>query len=91
MKYGRTHEDVAVKKYSNYMVNINREVHISHSGLVIRPDVPYLGCPPDRKIIDKSNHPHYDIMEVKCSHKYKLVTPTEAAQIGDPMFSPTRD
>jgi len=40
-------------------------------GFITRPDLPHLGCSPDRKDPDKTGHPHHAILEVKCSVKYR--------------------
>ena len=82
IKHGKNFENVAVRKYYKYMIHIGHKVEIHASGLVIRPDLPFLGCSPDRKVMDPISHPHYGIVEVKCPYVYRSVTPKEATEIG---------
>lgn len=82
IKHGKSFENAAARKYFKYMSHIGHKVEISASGLVIRPDLPFLGCSPDRKVMDPISHPHYGIVEIKCPYKYRSVTPKEAIDMG---------
>lgn len=86
LKHGRTNEAKAANQYDRYMRNLGRHVTTHDSGVIVRPDMPYLGCTPDKKVIDYSSHPHFGILEIKCPYKYKSITPEEAAKINDPTF-----
>jgi hypothetical protein len=63
------------------LVNTGHKIDIQPSGLVVREDMPHLGCSPDGKVVDPVAHPHFGILEVKCPYKYKGVKPREAAAI----------
>ena len=85
MKHGLQEESAAVRKYEQYMAHTGHKVHVFESGILVRPDLPFLGCTPDRKIIDPNFHPHYGLLEIKCPYTHKNITPMEAAKI-DPTF-----
>ena len=86
IKYGINNEAKAVERYEQYMLNSGKEIKVFCSGFVVRPDIPYLGCSPDRKVFDRDAHPHVGVMEVKCSHKYQNITPQVAAGLDDKLF-----
>ena len=59
--------------------SIVHKVTVLPYGLVVRPDLPFLGVSPDGKIIDPMSHPNYGILEVKWPYKYREVSPMDAA------------
>ena len=79
MKHGNDYEDVAAKKYEEHMSNIGHPVQVLKSGLVVNPTLPFLGASPDRKVLDKQSHPHFGLLEVKCSYKHRSITAFDAA------------
>ncbi len=81
IEHGKRCEPVALRKYQQYMRNIGHKVTVHTCGLVVRSDLPYLGCTPDAKITDSIAHPHFGIAEVKSLHTYSNITPREAAVI----------
>jgi hypothetical protein len=81
IKHGKDHEHVGIRKYHQYMIHTGHKVDIQSSGLVVRSDLPYLGCSPDGKVVDPISHPHFGIIEVKCPYKYRGIKPKEAAGI----------
>jgi hypothetical protein len=68
------------------MQNVGHPVKIFASGLVVNPDMPHLGCSPDRKVLDPHCHPHFGLAEVKCLYTLKDLTPSKAACYGDKSF-----
>ena len=80
LKHGLQEEQAAAKQYGEYMKKIGHPVHVHESGLVVRPDLPFLGCTPDRKIVDPKLHPHYGLLEIKCPYTHRNITPLEAAK-----------
>ena len=91
LKYGRENESVAIEKYCKYMANIGHKVTVLPCGLVVRPDLPFLGGSPDGKIIDPVAHPHYGILEVKCPYKYREVSPMDAALMDSDFYVSVKD
>ena len=79
LRHGRKYEAVAAEKYAKYMHNIGHNITVLPSGFVVRPELPFLGCTPDRKVLDPCSHPHFGLLEVKCPYTYHSVTPREAA------------
>ncbi len=86
LRHGLLNEDAAAERYKQYLCDDGRPVTVEGCGFVVRPDIPYMGCSPDRKVIDPNAHPHLGIVEVKCLFKYQMITPMEAAQIKDDKF-----
>ena len=66
MKHG-LQESAAVRKCEQYIANIRHKVHVFESGILVRPDLPFLGCTPDRKVIDPNFHPRYGLLEIELS------------------------
>lgn len=66
MKYGLENEDRARKMYTAFMKSQSKNVTVYHSGLVINPGMPYLGCTPDGKVYDSEENPPYGLLEIKC-------------------------
>ena len=56
---------LAIREYIKYMANVGHKVLVEPSGLVIRRDMPFLGCTLDGKVIDPVADPYHDIIEVK--------------------------
>ncbi len=86
LKFGIQYENTAARKYKKYMSNIQHDVQELPCGLVTRPDIPFLGATPDGKIVDPVSHPHFGLLEIKCSPKYKNVAPRDAAEVVDRDF-----
>ena len=78
--HGRDNEAIAIRKYQRYMHNIGHKVKVDTAGFVVRGDFPFLGCSPDGKVTDPVSHPHHGIVEVKCPHSYKSISPRVAAE-----------
>ena len=87
LKHGRDYEDEAAEKYCDYMKNIGRPVQVYLSGFVVNPQLPHIGCSPDRKIVDPNVLPHFGIAEIKCPYSTCELTPVDAAHYSKEKFS----
>ncbi len=83
LKHGKDYEKVALRKYMRCMRNIGHKVTVEYSGLVVDQKIPYIGCSPDGKVCDPVSHPHFGIVEIKCPHTYRSITPGDAATLDD--------
>lgn len=68
--YGRGHERVARRSYSN-----SEQVHTHDCGLVVNPAFPFLGATPDAKVCDCDE---FGIIEIKCPYSARDMTVAEA-------------
>jgi hypothetical protein len=71
ISYGISHEATAVGKYITYMQNMGHPIVVEEVGLVVNPDIFWLGASPDRKVIDLSEKEPYGILEVKCPYSQR--------------------
>lgn len=67
------------------MKKISNPVDVLPCGLVTRPDIPFLGCTPDGKVVDPKYHPHFGVLEIKCPYTARFITP-RGAVLSDPDF-----
>jgi len=82
VQYGLQNEEVAVKKYLNYMTNSNMKTAVFKSGVVVNTALPWLAASPDRLVYN--NDVGFGLLEVKCAYSKKSVTPKDACT--DPGF-----
>lgn len=74
MRHGLIYEPVAREKYSTVMqFKLKRKVEVRETGLVIQPSIFWLAASPDGLAYDGE----YGIIEVKCPHTKRDLTPTE--------------
>ena len=83
LRFGKDYESTAARRYQLYMVNIGHKVKLAKSGLIVRPDMSIYGASPDRIVCDPVSHPHTGIVEIKCLHKARDITPKQAALVDD--------
>ena len=74
-------ESATVRKYEQYMANIGHKVHVSETGILGRPDLPFMGCTPDWEVIDPNFRPHYGLQEIKYPYTHKSITPMKAEKL----------
>lgn len=79
LRHGKDYEDAGARKYLRYMTNIGHKLEINSCGLVLRSDMPILGCSPDRIVMDPLSHPHIGVVEIKCPYTARAITPRQAA------------
>ena len=69
LQHGIKNEIVAKEKYTKIMnFKLMRNILIEDVGLVIQPNIPWLGASPDGKVIDNFNVPSRGLIEVKCPY-----------------------
>ena len=73
IKYGRMHEEDALKHYISIERLKTAKFSVSKTGLVLLNNYPFLGASPDGITSNGK------VVEVKCSWKFKEQTPKEAA------------
>ena len=76
--HGIKYEPVALREYEKYMHKIGRPIKVEKSGFFVSPNLFYLGCSPDGKVIDISSIDQFGLVEIKCPSSKFSVTPTEA-------------
>ena len=79
LKHGQYYEPVALAKYENYCKSIGHFITVESCGIVVPPNIYYMGASPDGKVTDfgDSDTP-YGIAEVKCPEEYKSYDPVDA-------------
>lgn len=68
--YGTAHEQIARQMYAK-----SNKVHVHKCGLVVHPDIPFLGASPDGKVCDKKVT---GILEIKCPYSIRGETIDQA-------------
>ena len=69
LQHGMKNEIVAKEKYTKIMnFKLTRNILIEDVGLVIQPNIPWLGASPDGKVIDNFNVSSRGLIEVKCPY-----------------------
>ena len=81
LEYGRVNEPVALQKYEDYFKNLNHELQITTSGVVIQSNAFILGASPDGKVIDHAEGDIYGLVEIKCPEKYHDFDLADIAQV----------
>ena len=85
MAWGRNNESHALEKYRQEKIAAGHEnMVVTHSGLWVSPDHPFLGASPDAAVYDPSESQAFGFAEVKCPYKHKDSTPKDAC--ADPTF-----
>ncbi|XP_049515037.1 uncharacterized protein LOC125941557 [Dermacentor silvarum] len=76
MRYGRIHEDDAVKAYEEIMACRDRYLTTAYTGLHVHPQHPFIAASPDRLVFEGSDT---GLLEVKCPFSFKGKGVVEAA------------
>ncbi|XP_049527530.1 uncharacterized protein LOC119459075 [Dermacentor silvarum] len=77
MRYGRIHEDDAVKAYEEIMACRDSPVNVTETGLRIHKQYPFLAASPDRIVV---LHGEQGLLEVKCPFSKKGMTAEDASK-----------
>jgi hypothetical protein len=84
IKWGRTHEAAAARKYLLHMQSQHHgHVQVHKSGLVLDREMPFLAASPDRLVNCQHCQPVQGLLEVKCPSVHKNKTPEEACGDSD--------
>lgn len=83
LKWGRTHENVAIRDYTEYMKH-HDDFKVNTCGLFINPSYPYLGTSPDG--IVTCSCCGKGLMEINCTYKYKDLSPSSDIALADKNF-----
>lgn len=83
LKWGKTQEDTARQMYLNHMES-HEDIVVHSCGLVINPAYPYLGATPDGIVLCKCCGK--GLLEIKCSFKYKDISPVDEVALNDNQY-----
>ena len=78
-RYGNEHEESAINDYIISQTTSESVVTVARSGLIVRPDEPWLACSPDG-LISNSSTPDKGLLEVKCPFRCSSMSFEEAAK-----------
>jgi len=85
MKWGQEHEAAAHEAYvKNMHLRGHTFVAVKSSGFVIHTQQGWFGSSPDGIVIDSLNNAFIGLLEIKCPHTKRDVSPEEACE--DPNF-----
>ena len=80
MKYGKEYEAVAKQKFFDYMTYVlKRNVMIRETGLVVQPNLFWLGASPDGLFFDSLCEEPI-LIEIKCPYSKRHLSPSELLQ-----------
>lgn len=87
-EWGKKHEPAARRTYTRELKTTHNDhnVQVTIPGLVVNPQLPYLGCSPDG-VVTCEQCSDKELLEIKCPFKYRNMSPTDAAK--DPKFCST--
>eukprot|EP00117_Sycon_ciliatum_P002283 scpid62346/ scgid1957/ len=68
IRHGKQHERDAVTKYQSVKSAGGQPVSVRDCGLAVDPMYQYIGASPDAMVFDRSAHPVYGLLEVKCPY-----------------------
>ena len=75
LNHGNINEDIAKEKFKNVMINqLNQNIKILETGLLVQPCIPWLGASPDvLALIDSKPY----LIEIKCPYKKRNENPND--------------
>jgi len=79
-EWGKSHEPAARRIYIREIKSTHNDVHVAIPGLVVNPELPYLGSSPDGFVTCEHCSDKEGLLEIKCPYKYRNMSPTDAAK-----------
>ena len=78
LKHGEMYEDTARKLYNRYLkYDLKHDINVRECGIVIQPNLFWLGASPDGLVTDKSHPSIIGLIEIKCPRSKHNSTPEE--------------
>ncbi len=78
LKHGSMNEPIAREKYSDVLCHkFHRRIAVRETGIVIQPNLFWLGASPDGLVNDNQHDPQYGLIEIKCPRSKRDCTPDE--------------
>ena len=78
LKHGSMNEPIAREKYSDVLCHkFHRRIAVCETGIVIQPNLFWLGASPDGLVNDNQHDPQYGLIEIKCPRSKRDCTPDE--------------
>ena len=83
-KHGIKNEIIAKEKYVKAMnFKLFRNIVTEDTGLLIQPNLPWLGASPDGKVLDQHKIPSQGLLEIKCPYSKRDRDVHELVQTDD--------
>ncbi len=84
LKWGKTHEPEAIKRYMSVMGKVHKNFEIVQTGLVVHPQIPYIRASPDGIGFCDCHPPR--LIEVKCPYTGRKLPVKDAVEKGEIIF-----